>query len=261
MNRLIFSCLFIIFTLPTWAQNQTFFGAMPTLSQTGSISQRLQYNAFVSSTIDALPTTIAGVSYPATNLQTFYQPSLLYKLSSLAQLGVGYAYVQHHIFGIHIDENRVWAQVMLNHSLAPLLPGRLTHRIRYEERYPLRLSTEQWSYATMTRYQVSYTLPLYDPQKSKTGVYLSASNEAFFYWKGANNGPVSAQNAVYGEDWICGSIGYNTSKLGRIEVGYMYQDLVRNAKQDRRHLNLLQISWHTNFNLRGLETWLLTPTF
>ncbi len=260
MNRLIFTCLLTIIALVGRAQNQTFLGVMPIVSQTGSLSERLQYNLFASSTIDALPTTIGTVTYPATNLQVLLQPSLLYKLSPGAQLGVGYAYVQHNIFGIHIDENRVWAQVTLNHALLPLLPGRLSHRLRYEERYPFRVTTEQWSYATLARYQVGYTLQLYDPKKSKAGFYISASNEFFFCWKGAKNGPVSAKNAFYGEDWIYGGLGYNTGKFGRIELGYLYQDLVRNPKQDHRYLHLAQLAWHTNFSMKGLETWFYTPT-
>jgi Protein of unknown function (DUF2490) len=258
MDRLIYMGLLTILTWSALAQEQVFVGAMPVFSQTGTLTNRLQYNLFVSSTIDALPTTINGTTYPATNLQTLLQPSLLYKLSPNVQLGAGYNYVQHNIFGIHITENRLWAQVAINHA-APLLPGRLTHRLRYEERYPFRVTTEQWSYATLARYQVGYTLPLYDPKKSKTGLYVSASNEFFVCWKGANNGPVSAKNALYGEDWVYAGLGYNTGKLGRVELGYLYQDLIRNAKQDHRRLHLLQLSWHTNFSLRGLESWLLTP--
>ncbi|MCY7351699.1 MAG: hypothetical protein LH606_13695, partial [Cytophagaceae bacterium] len=52
-----------------FAQNLQFFGFFPAYSQTGPISKRLNYNLFLSSTIDALDQTVDGVAYPATTLQ------------------------------------------------------------------------------------------------------------------------------------------------------------------------------------------------
>lgn len=137
--------------------------------------------------------------------------------------------------------------------------GRLSHRLRYEERYPLRMSTQEWSYATLFRYHVGFTLPLYNTSKQKQGLFLSASNEAFLCLTGAKNGPISAKNAFYGEDWVSAGIGYNTKRWGKIELGYMFQDLIRNPAQDHRHLHLAQINWSTAFNFDGMKMWLLTP--
>ena len=240
------------------AQRWVFYGLFPQYSQTGGISKRLSYNLFVSSTISAVDRTIEQKHFPATNLQLYLQPSLHYKVSPNLQLGLGYAYVKHNLFGIYENENRVWAQAVAGHSLGS---GRLTHRLRYEERYPLRVSTQQWSYATLFRYHLGFTLPLYDMNKQKQGFYLSVSNEAFLCLTGAQNGPVSAKNAFYGENWAAGGIGYNTGRWGKFEVGYMFQDLIRNPAQDHRHLHLAQVNWSTAFNFDAVKMWLLTPPF
>jgi hypothetical protein len=259
MNRLLL-LLFVFLSCPaSIAQRLTFFGVFPQYSQTGPIMKKLNYNLFVSSTIDAVPTTIEGHTYPATNLQVYLQPSLHYKLSPNAQVGMGYAYVKHNLFGLYVNENRVWAQLTAGHSLGG--QNRLTHRLRYEERYPLRMSTQQWSYATLFRYHVGINVPLYDTKTQKTGFFLSASNEAFFCITGAKNGPISAKNAFYGEDWVSAGVGYNAGKWGRFEAGYQFQDLIRDPARDHRHLHLLQLNWSTNFSLDGLGMWLLTPPF
>nr|WP_293834129.1 DUF2490 domain-containing protein [uncultured Arsenicibacter sp.] len=252
--RLLFLCLLICTSAQ--AQRWVFYGLFPQYSQTGGITKRLSYNVFASSTISAIDRTIEQKQFPATNLQIYLQPSLHYKVSPNVQVGLGYAYVKHNLFGIYENENRVWAQAVAGHALGA---GRLTHRLRYEERYPLRVSTQQWSYATLFRYHVGFTLPLYDQSTQKQGLYLTVANEAFLCLTGAKNGPVSAKNAFYGEDWVSGGIGYNTGKWGKIELGYMFQDLIRNPAQDHRHLHLAQINWSTAFNFDALKIWMLTP--
>lgn len=256
------SLLILLFCLPGLVSAQTlnFFGLYPQYSQTGPISKRLNYQLFVSSTIDATAQTIDGQHFPATNLQVYAQPSLLYNVSSHVQVGLGYAYVSHNLFGIKVNENRVWAQTVLTHGIGESRL-KLNHRLRYEERYPFRESTQRWSLAQLARYYVGATIPLFDPKKSKTGFYAAVSNEAFLCFSGAKNGPISAKNAFYGEDWVYGGIGYNTGKWGKVEVGYQYQDLVRNPAQDHRHLHLVQVQWATNFSLSGIADWLITPPF
>ncbi|MBO0936096.1 DUF2490 domain-containing protein [Fibrella sp. HMF5335] len=254
--------LILLLCLPLLSNAQTlnFFGQYPQYSQTGPISKRLNYQLFLSSTIDALAQTIDNQRYPATNLQVYAQPSLLYTVSPHVQVGLGYAYVSHNLFGIRVSENRVWAQTMLTHGISQTTL-KLNHRLRYEERYPFRESTQKWSLAQLARYYVGVTLPLFDAKKSKTGFYAAVSNEAFLCFSGAKNGPVSAKNVFYGEDWVYGGIGYNTGKWGKVELGYQYQDLVRNPAQDHRHLHLVQVQWATNFSLTGIADWLLTPPF
>ncbi|WP_461071188.1 DUF2490 domain-containing protein [Spirosoma horti] len=241
------------------AQDWTFYGFFPAISQSGNLSKKLQYNVYLSSTIDAFHQTVETKEFPATALQYYLQPSLLYKFRPNIQLGVGYAYVKHNLFGLHVNENRLWAQVAVTHDVASLGRLKVSHRLRYEERYPLNMKTNQWSYATLFRYQLGVNLSLYDPKQQSKGFYASASNEAFLCLSGAKNSPISSKNAFYGENWLYGGIGYNTGRYGKLELGYMYQYLIRNPQQDHRYLHLLQATWITNFDLSEVGVWFFTP--
>ncbi|MBO0951151.1 DUF2490 domain-containing protein [Fibrella forsythiae] len=255
------SCLLLIgLSIPSTAQTWTFYGVFPQYSQTGSVTKRLGYNLFLSSTSHATSQAAESPGVAMLALQYYAQPSLTYKVTDNIQVGVGYAYVRHNLFGIRVNENRLWAQTVLSHDITGSRI-KMSHRLRYEERYPLRLSTEKWSLAQLGRYHVGATIPFFDPKQQKTGWYAALSNEAFFCFSGAKNSPISSKNAFYGENWTYGGVGYNTGKWGKIEVGYQYQNLIRNAAQDHRNLHLLQIQWATNFSLDGLTTWLLTPPF
>ena len=260
MKRSIpFLLLSFIFTHSVVAQRWSYFGIFPQYSQTGNVSKRLTYNGFVSSTLNPFRPTLEKQFFPETDLQLYLQPSLHYKLTPNAQLGIGYAHVKHHLFGLPVNENRLWIQAVTGH---PLGFGRLTHRLRYEERYPLNMRTKQWSYAQLFRYHVGFTLPLYDVNIQKTGPFVSVSNEEFLCLSGAKNSPVSSKNAFYGENWTYAGVGSNLgNRLGKVELGYMFQDMVRDPARNHRHLHLAQVTWSTNFSFENLGVWLLTPPY
>ncbi|MEZ0483794.1 DUF2490 domain-containing protein [Fibrella aquatica] len=261
--RLRVTAIFILLsflTLPAAGQTWNFFGVFPQYSQTGPITKRLGYNVFLSATSHATSQKAESPGIAMLDLQYYAQPSLTYKVTDNIQMGLGYAYVRHNLFGIRVNENRLWAQTTLTHGITGSRV-RMSHRLRYEERYPLRLSTDKWSLAQLGRYHVGATIPFFDLKQQKNGWYASLSNEAFFCFSGAKNSPISSKNAFYGENWSYGGIGYNMGRWGKIEVGYQYQNLVRNPAQDHRNLHLLQLQWATNFSLDGLAMWLITPPY
>ncbi|AQG80500.1 DUF2490 domain-containing protein [Spirosoma montaniterrae] len=257
--RYLFLCCYLFISPLCRAQNWKFFGFFPAISQSGSLGQKLQYNLFVSATYDTYRLNMDMGKYPATALQYYLQPSLSYKITPALQIGLGYAYVKHNLFGLRVNENRLWAQAVVTHAVPQLGRLKLSHRMRYEERYPLNTRTRQWSYAQLFRYQVGFTYPLYNPKETLKGWYATASNEFFLCLSGAKNSPISAKNAFYGEDWVYTGIGYNTGKFGKIELGYCYQNLIRNPAQDHRYLHLLQATWAANFDLSEIGVWLYTP--
>src|SRR5919199_2849786 len=122
-----------------FAQDWTFYGFFPAISQSGNIGSKVQYNLYVSATIDAFHQRVESKEFPATALQYYIQPSLSYKFSPNVQAGIGYAYVKHNLFGLHVNENRLWAQVVATHGMPVLGRTKLSHRLRYEERYPLNM--------------------------------------------------------------------------------------------------------------------------
>ncbi|KAA9349203.1 DUF2490 domain-containing protein [Larkinella humicola] len=238
------------------AQPLHFVGVFPALSQTGTLSKKILYSVYASATIDAFDQTVENIRYPATNLQLYVQPGIVYKIKPDWQAAVGYAYARHNLFGLRVNENRLWAQTVYNHALPK---GRLAHRLRYEERYPLNLKTNIQSKATLLRYQLGYHFQLYDSKTQKQGFSISASHEVFLCLTGAKNSPVSSKNAFCGENWSYAGVGYTTAKAGRIEAGYMLQNLVRNPQRDHRYLHLFQITYHSTFRLDDLLVWLYTP--
>jgi hypothetical protein len=258
--RYVYILLLVVNSSICLAQDWSFYGFFPAISQSGNLGKKLQYNLYLSATVDAFHQTILEKQFLPTALQYYIQPSLSYKLSPNMQVGLGYAYVKHNLFGIYVNENRVWAQGVFTHDVPALGRTKLSHRVRYEERYPLNMKTEQWSYATLIRYQFGINVPFYDPKTSTKGFYGTAFNEFFFCLTGARNSPISSKNRFYGENWMFGGVGYNTGKYGKIELGYMFQDLIRNPQQNHRYLHLIQATWAANFDLSEIGVWLYTPT-
>jgi hypothetical protein len=252
MKRLLF-LLLICFAETTFAQNFNFYGVFPMYSQTGSIDKRWLYNLTATATFLNEQQMVEQKMKPASDLQYYFQPSISYKVNPQFNIGLGYAFVKHDIFGLYENENRAFVQGTYTHFAGE--KGKMTHRLRIEERFPLNLKTQLWSYATLVRYQIGFSLPLYNTKRTNRGFYLAANNEFFFYLKGAENGPVSAKNTLYAEDWVYAGLGYNTGASSRFEIGYLMQCLDRNKLHDTRNLHLLQLSWHTTVNLEELAIW------
>ena len=118
----------------------------------------------------------------------------------------------------------------------------MTHRARLEERFIEDRATKTYPYATRTRYQIGYNMPLEGKTLYEKEFYLNTYNEFYVNLSGG-------KNAVYSDNWtyLCG--GYNHGKMGKIELGYLFQVSVRNKEKDLRYFNLAQIMWVTNFDV------------
>jgi hypothetical protein len=222
-----------------FAQNLTFYGLLPAFNQTGRISKKLNYNLFVSTTIDAFDENVNGVEYPATDLQFYLQPSIIYVHSPNLNFAGSYTYQRNNPFnGNFVNEHRLWQQVIFS---LPISSGRLTNRFRFEERFIENKVTEEYPFSTRARYQIGFNIPLQGWTLDKHEFYFNTYNEFYFSLTGA-------KNATYSENWTYAGCGYDLGKMGRLELGYLFQIAVRNAQQDLRFLNLAQVMWITNFN-------------
>lgn len=225
-----------------FAQNLAFYGVLPAFNQTGKISKKWSYNFFASTTIDAFAENIGGVEYPASDLQLYIQPSIIYVLSPNLNFAGSYTYQRNNPFnGNFVNEHRLWQQVIFS---LPASTGRITNRFRMEERFIEDRTTGKYLFSTRARYQLGFNIPLQGRNLDKNEFYLSTYNEFYFSLTGA-------KNATYSEDWAYAGLGYDVGKMGRIELGYLLQTLVRNQQKDLRFLNLAQIMWITNFNFFG----------
>ena len=251
MRGFLFAVFFFLI-VQAQAQDLTLFGVSPSYSQMGRFNKKLSYNLNATSAINATSQTINEKKFPAGQAHLVFQGLLMYQLNQKLSLGAGYGYGFHNIFGLKETEPRFLVQANYQHKLNKLI---FTHRGRYELRYPLNVQTGIRSKADIFRYQFWATLPLYDTKKEKTGFYLTASNEAFFYLTGANNGPVSSKNGpLWAENWAHLGGGYNAGRT-RFELGYCFQTLVRNKAQDHRYFNLIQLNLYHTINWDDVQFW------
>ena len=235
-----------------FSQNLPFYGTLPAISQTGRISSTINYNFFASTTIDAFKETVNTIQYPATDLQLYIQPSIIYVHSPNVNFAASYTYQRNNPFNTTIsanpfsstfsNEHRLWQQAIFSF---PVSKGRLNNRFRFEERFIQQkvagMVTNNYPLSTRLRYQVAFNMPLQGKTLDKNEFYLNTYNEFYFSLTGN-------KNANYSENWSYAGIGYDIGKMGRVELGYLFQTFVRNTNHDLRFLNLAQVMWITNFN-------------
>lgn len=94
---------------------------------------------------------------------------LNYKLTDKWNVGGGYAFGRHDIFGLRENENRIVLQTAYNYKIGKLTTN---NRGRLEWRNPLNLQTNVRSDASIFRYQLGLNYPLYDTKKSKKAFML-----------------------------------------------------------------------------------------
>ena len=255
--KVFYKILPLIFLLifQSKAQNLNLVGINPNYAQTGNIVRNLGYNLNIAS-ISSFSETVNNKEFIGGQLHFVAQLLLIQKLNKHFAVGLGYGYGNHNIFGLKEVEDRFIGQTNFLHNFGKFA---FNHRLRYEYRTPLNLKTNIKDDASILRYQTFLTYPFYNPKESKRGFYLTASNEAFFYLKGANNGPVSSKNGEFeivstSENWLHVAGGYNMGKV-RVELGYCFQTLIRNPKLELRNLNLAQINVFVNLNWEQVQNW------
>ena len=250
MRKIFFSLALLIAQQLAPAQNLNFYGFLPSYSQTGLISKKFDYNFFASTTYSAFDRTFGGLDYPAKFLQVYVQPSLIYKYSPDLNFSVSftYNYQRNNPLALYFSEYRPWQQVVYSHNLFKL-KGRISHRVRFEQRL-IKNQNDIRRMTTRLRYQIGYMVPLQGKSLDAHEFYLNMYNE--FYFSLSNPPAPRLRSAFYSENWTYIGIGFNTGKMGRIEVGPLYQGAYRNPRvghqHNRRNLSMLQILWVTNFN-------------
>jgi hypothetical protein len=223
------------------AQNLAFYGLLPAWNQTGRISNKFSYNFFISTTIDAFDRTIDNIKYPAMDFQLYIQPSIIYVHNANFNLAASYTYQRNNPFTANYsNEHRLWQQAIYSHRIGK---SRMAHRLRFEERFIEDRLTGQYPFSTRLRYQISFKMPLQGKTIDNNEFYFNTYNESYLSLTGN-------KNAVYSENWTYAGFGFNTTKAGSIEIGYLFQVLVRDPQKDLRFLNLVQIMWITSFDFK-----------
>jgi hypothetical protein len=241
MKNTIILFSLVIVTRLTFSQNLSFYGFLPAISQTGRISKKLNYNLFASTTVDAIEKRVNSVEYPASDLQLYIQPSLIYTYAANLNFAGSYTYQRNNPFnGNFTNEHRLWQQFIYS---IPVSKGKITNRIRLEERFIENKITGKYPYFTRIRYQIGFNIPLQGKTLDEHEFYFNSYNEFYFTLTGV-------RNATYSDNWTYSGLGYSLGKLGKLEFGYLLQTSVRNKQKDLRFFNLAQFMWSTNFNFK-----------
>jgi len=234
-----FFLLACVVTLQASAQDLSFKGCLLAWNQTGKIKNNISYNLFVSTTENTFSKTISNTYYPAQDLQLYIQPSLMYVLNSGWNMAAGYTYQRDNPFKENFNnEHRLWQQCMFLHGLNK---ARVSHRVRFEERFIEQRSNHKYPLSTRLRYQLGCQIPLQGEKTDPKELYLNTYNESYFSLS-------ESRNATYSENWSYLGIGYHMGRMGKLETGYLLQIAVRNKLHNIRVLNLLQVAWITHFD-------------
>jgi hypothetical protein len=238
MMKILVFVMFLIFSDAIVAETQQFYGFRPQISITKDVSDRWDFNVFTSNNSNLNDKHYGNTQFPA-DIQQYFQTSPIYKYSpNLNFVFLGYIYQRTNPFSDNfVNENRLFQQVIYG---TDTLFGRLTHRVRFEERFIHNGTTGQTPFSTRLRYQAAFLIPLQGSELDNGEFYFNIYNEFYFSLTGA-------RNALYSENWSYAGIGYQTVQYGRIEVGPLIQRSVINKQHDIRYIDLLQLNWSYNF--------------
>ena len=230
--------MLLILSKATFAETQQIYGFRPQISLTKAVSDRWDINVFTSTNTNLNDKRYGNTQFPS-DIQYYFQTGPIYKYSpNLNFVFLGYIYQRTNPFSdSFVNENRLFQQVIYG---TDSLFGRLTHRVRFEERFIQNRTTGETPFSTRLRYQVALLVPLQGSELDNGEFYFNIYNEFYFSLTGS-------KNALYSENWSYAGIGYQTAEYGRIEAGPLIQRSVINQQHDIRYIDLLQLNWSYNF--------------
>jgi hypothetical protein len=236
--RMLVLVMFLISSSAISAETQELYGFRPQISLTKVVSDRWDINVFSSTNTNLNDKRYGNTQFPP-DIQYYFQTGPIYKYSpNLNFVFLGYIYQRTDPFSdTFVNENRLFQQVIYG---TDSLFGRLTHRVRFEERFIHNRTTGETPFSTRLRYQVALLVPLQGSELDSGEFYFNIYNEFYFSLTGA-------RNALYSENWSYAGIGYQTAQYGRVEVGPLVQRSIINQHHDVRYINLLQLNWSYNF--------------
>lgn len=218
------------------AETQLLYGFRPQVSITKAISDRWDLNVFSSNNFNLNDRTYGNTRFPA-DIQQYFQTGPIYKYSpALNFVFLGYIYQRTNpLSDDFVNENRLFQQIVYG---TDTIVGRITHRVRFEERF-IHLASRTL-FSTRLRYQAALLVPLQGSELDAGEFYLNVYNEFYLNTTGPSN-------AFYSENWSYAGIGYQTARHGRVEAGPLIQRSIINQQHDVRYIDLMQVNWSYRF--------------
>lgn len=167
----------------------------------------------------------------------------------------GYAYVETYPYGdlpspVTFPEHRIWEQFQVKSALSRV---EMISRFRLEQRYVYSpvfnktenvYETEKHVYTNRFRLLTRFSVPFNGKEITDKVFYLSAYDELFINF-GKNIGAnIFDQNRAYV------ALGYKVPVVGRVEVGYLYQTIVKSDGVRIENNHAIQVGITNNLELR-----------
>lgn len=168
---------------------------------------------------------------------------------------LGYAYVETYPYGelpspVTFPEHRIWQQFQVKTMLKRI---EMISRFRLEQRYvhvPVYnlskgvFETTEGVYTNRFRLLTRFSLPLNKSEIVDHTLYLSAYDELF-----VNFGKNVAKN-IFDQNRAYLAIGYKVPVVGRVELGYLYQTIIKSDGIKTENNHTLQVSISNNLSFK-----------
>lgn len=170
-------------------------------------------------------------------------------------LTAGYAYIKTHPYGdlpspVSFPEHRIWEQFQLKTAVSKI---EMICRFRLEQRYVYSptlnkteniYETKNSVYTNRFRLLTRVSIPFSGKEIVDNAFYFSAYDELFI-----NFGKNVAAN-VFDQNRLYAALGYKVPELGRIELGYLYQTILKSDGIRVENNHAIQLSITSTIELR-----------
>lgn len=185
-------------------------------------------------------------------MQWFPRVGLTRHLSPQATVTAGYAFIETYPYGEFASksafpENRIWEQLQLKHQVSNF---EWVSRFRLEQRYvqsPVPTGTDYAPgpaiFTNRFRLLNRFSMPFKGKTITDNAFYLTAFDE-FMINFGEN-----VQKNIFDQNRLFVGIGYKFPKLGRLEVGYLEQTIIKSdaIKVENNHTISVSLSNNLDF--------------
>ncbi|MEP7318991.1 MAG: DUF2490 domain-containing protein [Panacibacter sp.] len=238
-------CLFLCLPVLAHTQDIHFWGFIPSYTQITPLSKKVDWSFSFSNAINPGHEHFATLDYPGSDVRLQLNNAIVYKAQKNLSFAAGFLYQRNFAFDSrHVDEYRPYQQVVFSHYFSAL---KVNHRFRSCERLIENKAAGTYPLTTVLQYNTSFQLPLKGKTIEAKNFYLTGFAEEFFFLSGPN------KFSFFGEFWTNASVGYNFGTWGKIQSGFTYEWLARNAKKDNRQMFLFSTDLITSFDLFGIR--------
>jgi hypothetical protein len=174
--------------------------------------------------------------------QLLLRTAMNYQVASNLQTSIGYCYVYTYPYGefpvsMAFPEHRIWEQIQTRQQIGKL---EWVNRYRMEQRF-MYPNGEVLVYQNRFRFLTRISIPFSGQEIRDRSLYFSAYNESMISFGKQVKLNAFDQNRAYA------ALGYKVPGLGRLELGYLLQILLKSDGVRQENNHTLQVGLTTSF--------------